>query len=997
MIGRTFRTLRYLALVTFGILITAGSASAQSAIAGLVRDESGAVMPGVTVEASSPVLIERLRSVITDDQGRYRIVDLRPGAYRLTFTLEGFATIVREGIELPANFVATVNADLKLATLAETVTVSAAAPLVDVQQASSTHVLTRDVMDSLPTTRNIMSVGILVPGVRFATPDIGGSRSMEQPNMRVHGVNQRETLQCVDGMQINTQEDCVCMQYFDDALQSEVSVTTSALPAESSAGGVRVNSIPKDGGNTFSGSVFLGGTDGRWQAKNVDDYLRSLNINTSNGIAHIQNFNGAAGGPLVRNKLWFFGSARWTSTDETVANVPKELVAPDGEHIRGILGQHVSDLALRLTYQVTQNNKVAALLERVYKFKDKDFVFGQDPRAAVQRDSAHQHYALGTLKWTSMLRNRFLLEAGYSTAYQHWLGGNQPGRLKERGSPDWYKYAQKTDTALNVNPDCAYSTGCTLWMSVQEQTTAATRRVYQSSLSYVTGSHNLKVGFQDSTGPAYVSTTRNGDLIANYVNNKPSTVSVYNTPTISRAYVNYDLGIYAQDAWTFKRFTINPGVRVEWFKSSMKEVSLPAGRFAPARFFPEQPNLPKWGPTWSPRSSVVYDLFGNGKTALKASLSKYYLQYAGSWARQYADSFATFDTRNWSDCAFLPGTSTCDPANAGLATNGDAIVQDNEIGPSSSSTFGVRSDRNPAPDIRRTHNWEYTFGVQHELLSRVSMNVVFYHRQYGDIAFTDRTLISRSDYTAVQVPMPDFSNDPTLAGVLDPKEIITLYNLNPAKRSVFSSAQIDRNSTVDSTSYNGIETSFNARLPRGLTVFGGWVAERNLTKFCQADKNDPNGVMTTDLYTAETVASGGRFCDQGAFSVPFRHEFKVAANVPLFYGINFGTIVQSYPGAQRVIQWTPPASLFPGGRTNSETIILNRPGSMYRPRWTQWDVNLKKNFAVGKQSFSVQLDVFNLLNSNTIWSANDAIGASLGQVQTIQPGRMPRVAFQMRW
>jgi hypothetical protein len=394
---------------------------------------------------------------------------------------------------------------------------------------------------------------------------------------------------------------------------------------------------------------------------------------------------------------------------------------------------------------------------------------------------------------------------------------------------------------------------------------------------------------------------------------------------------------------------------------------------------------------------AAYDLFGDGKTALKASLSKYYVQYTGSWARRYANSVVSSDVRNWSDCGFIPGTSTCDPAQAGLATNGDGIAQDNEIGPTSSTTFGLRSDRNPAPNIRRVHNWEYTLGVQHQLLPRMSMSLVYYHRAWGDLELLDRTLITRSDYTSFQVSMPNFSNDPTVSSVLDPNEILTLYNLNAAKRSVFSSAQVDRNSSLDSATYNGIETSLSARLPHGANVFGGWTAERNTSKFCESD-DDPNGINTADLYIGENVAAGGRFCDQATFGVPFRHEFKAAGNLPLVYGLEFGTILQSYPGQQRTITWTPGSNVFPGGlRTNSETIILNKPGSLYQPRWTQWDVNLKKNFRYGRKIFTAQVDVFNVLNSNTIWSTNDQIGNSLGQVQTIQPGRMPRIVFQMRW
>jgi hypothetical protein len=984
---------KHIVLIVFAALLAATSASAQSAFAGLVRDESGAVLPGVTVEAKSPVLIEGTKSSVTDDQGRYRIVDLRPGMYQLTFALEGFGKVVREGVELPSNFVATVNVDLKVAALSESVTVSGASPLVDVQQASKTQVLTRDIIDALPTTRNVMSVGILVPGVRFGTPDIGGSRAMEQPQMRVHGVNQRETVQLVDGMPVNSNEDCVCMGYFDDALQQEVSVTTSALPAENAAGGIRVNSIPKDGGNTFSGAVFFGGTDGKWQADNVDDYLRQRGIQSSNGIAHIQNYNAAAGGPIIPSKLWYFAAVRHTSTDETVANVPKEFVAVDGERVRGVLDQFVRDVGVRLTYQVAPQHKVSAFMQRIWKYKGKDFTFGQDPRASTQRDPNHAHYAIGTIKWTTTT-NRMLFEGGYSTSYQHWTGGNQPGRSKVRGTPEWYAFAQRTDTALNINPDCAYTFGCTSWMSVQDARTEATRQVYQASMSYVTGSHNLKVGFQDSTGPGDLYSERNGDLVQNYVNGRPSTVTVYNTPTISKARVNYDLGVYAQDAWTLKRLTLNPGVRVEWFNSSMKEVSMEAGRFAPARFFEEQKNLPNWGPNVAPRLSAVYDLFGNAKTALKTSVSKYYVQYTGSWARRYANSFNSSDSRNWFDCNLIAGTSTC--SSTVLATNNDNIAQDNEIGPSSSTTFGVRSDRNPAPDIKRMHNWEETIGIQHELLPRMSVNFVYYHRQYGNLELLDRTLVTRADYTSFQVAMPSFANDPTLAGVLDPNEILTLYNLLSAKRSVYSSAQVDRNSSSDKTTYNGFETSFSARLPRGITAFGGWTAEKNVTKFCESD-DDPNGINTADLFIGENVSAGGRFCDQGAFDVPLRHEFKFAATTPLVYGLEFGTILQSYAGAQRIITWTPAATLFPGGRTNSETIILNRPGSVYQPRWTQWDVNIKKNFRIGKKQFSGQFDVFNVLNNNTIWSTNDAIGSSLGQVQTIQPGRMPRIAMQMRW
>lgn len=970
-------------------------ASAQSQITGQVRDESGGVLPGVSVEAASPVLIEKLRTAVTDDQGRYSIVDLRPGVYRVTFTLPGFSTIVRDGLDLPSNFTATVNADLKVGALQETITVSGQTPLVDVQQAARTQVLTRDIIDNLPTTRNIMSVGILVPGIRMGTPDIGGSRAMEQPQMRVHGVNQRETNQLVDGMSINSNEDCLCMSYADDAMQSEVTVTTTALPAESSPGGIRVNSIPRDGGNVISGAIFIGGTDGEWQADNINDDLRARRIQSANGIAHIQNFNASLGGPIMRDRLWYFLTARHASSDETVANVDQITIAPDGELIRSILDQYIRDAGLRLTYQATRAQKFAGFFQRVWKRKGKDFAFGQDPRAATQRDPHTAHYGVGHIKWTMAASSRLLFEGGFSTSYQHWTGGNQIGRFKERNTPEWYQFAQRTDTALNINPDCAYAFGCTSWGSVPQNRTEATRGVYAFSTSYVTGSHNFKIGVQKAGGPGETYSDRNADLVQNYVNGRPQTVTVFNSPIISKAYVNYDLGFYVQDSWTIKRLTLSPGLRVEYFNSSIRETAMPAGRFVPARFFEEQPNLPNWANDPAPRLSAAYDLFGDGRTALKGSASKYYAQWSAGWARRYANSASSSDSRNWFDCALNAAGNAC--SAVALTTNGDNIAQDHEIGPSSSQTFGLRSDRNPDPGIERTYNWEYTASVQHQLTSRVSVSMGWYRRIWKNLEVSDRELISRADYTSFTLPMPSFANDQDLvtAGVLDSNERLTIYNLNAAKRGVYGSQIVDKNSD-DQSIYNGFEASFSGRLPAGASLFGGWTLQRNLSVFCSSDDN-PNGPSVADLFLGDGVSNGGRFCDQRNFDVPFTHEFKLAGNYLLPLGFDFGAILQSYAGRERVITWTPAANLFPGGRTNSESLILTAPGALYYPRYNQLDINFKKTFRAGRKVFTGQVDFFNALNGNAIFSQNSAIGNSLGQVQQILQGRMMRLGFQMKF
>ena len=294
----------------FALLVLGSSTVfAQSAISGAVRDTSGAVMPGVSVEAASPVLIENVRSAVTDENGRYTIVNLRPGIYSVTIALEGFNTSRQEGLELPANFTATVNAELRVGALEESVTVTGAAPLVDVQNTQRSVVMNRELMDAVPTARNYSGMAALMPGVRMSNTDVGGNQQMEQVYMTVNGSRQTDSTLQVDGMNLNSlMSDGQVQAYFSDAAVAETNYQTSGITADVSTGGVRINMIPKDGGNTFSGQAFVGGTDGSWQANNVTDELRSRGLRTGSRVAQISDVNFGFGGPIKRDRLWFFSS-----------------------------------------------------------------------------------------------------------------------------------------------------------------------------------------------------------------------------------------------------------------------------------------------------------------------------------------------------------------------------------------------------------------------------------------------------------------------------------------------------------------------------------------------------------------------------------------------------------------------------------------------------------------------------------------------------------------
>ncbi|MEZ5284930.1 MAG: TonB-dependent receptor [Vicinamibacterales bacterium] len=350
------------------------AAFAQSAISGLVRDTSGAVMPGVTVEVTSPVLIEKVRAAVSNDQGRYTIVDLRPGIYSVIFTLPGFNTYRQDGLELPANFTATVNAELRVGALEEAITVTASTPLVDVQNTQKSVVLNRELMDAVPTARNYSGMAALIQGVRMSNTDVGGNQQMEQIYMTVNGSRQTDTTVQVDGMNLNSlMSDGQVQAYFSDAAMAETTYQTSGITADVSTGGVRINLIPKDGGNVFSGQAFVGGTDGAWQANNVTDDLRARGLRTGSRVSRITDINFGLGGPIVKDKLWFFTSWRRINTDSVI---PGSFFADTGEVGTGVEDQWIQNQMLRLTYQISQNHKFSVTHDRYPKFKGHEAIGG---------------------------------------------------------------------------------------------------------------------------------------------------------------------------------------------------------------------------------------------------------------------------------------------------------------------------------------------------------------------------------------------------------------------------------------------------------------------------------------------------------------------------------------------------------------------------------------------------------------------------------------------
>ncbi len=985
---------------------------AQSAITGVVKDTSGAVLPGVTVEASSDVLIEKVRTVTTDGGGQYRIIDLRPGVYKVTFTLPGFNTFAREGLELPTDFTATINAEMRVGVLEETVTVTGESPIVDVSSTARVQVLDRTALDALPTGRSIFSMAQLVPGVNLNAPDVGGSRAMQQTYMSTRGLTSANNVIQVDGMMINGLDgDGAVQQYVNNAFIQEMTYQTAGAGADVSPGGVRVNIVPRDGGNEFHGSFFGAWSDGSWQSNNLDDDLRAAGLNNVDLISKIWDFNFGMGGPIVRDKLWFYGSLRHWGVHEGKTGT---FNVPSGANVfqcstgaisceQGIDDQQIKSAVLRLTWQASPRNKITAYFDEIDKARGHGFTTGNvtDALTASQVWTSPL-YNDAVVKWTNTATNQLLLEAGFSMNYEQYVIVNQDGINQERGTPAWYAGASRFD----INRS-------TLWGGIGGGQGGRYPDRYNigASASYVTGSHNVKVGFQTNWGPYENTRDTNADLQQRYTNGVPSLVLVYNTPLRYEDRLIRDVGLYAQDSWSLRRLTVNYGIRWEYLSAEVADQVSPAGRFVGARQFDAIP-MPVWK-DFAPRFGVIYDLFGNAKTALKFGFNRYNESRTTFFANRYNPLQLLTQSLSWTDingddvaqgergCVYL--TPGCEINFAQLPT-----------------TFGTPRLNTVDPDFNRVYNLETTAGVQHELLPRVSVNANWYRRSFHNLRVTDNLLRTMADYRAYNVFHPQTGQP------------FTIYDVLPA--ALPRVENFDTNSSDRSHVYNAYDVGINTRFADGAMLFGGWVTERNLRNICD-EPDDPNMLL---------------FCDDSLNDIPYRQGLKLSGTYPLGWGITVSGTWQDLAG--RPLGLTTTTGPGPGGPSQNKIsgpgygdtgspvgtnwfltnatrypvncpspcpagqlvfpnadarlasasveVPLVAPGTEFLPRLRQLDLSFAKWFGLwGSSRLQGQIDIFNVFNANMYTAVRSTRfdTPAYSRPASVLQGRMIRLGVQMRW
>jgi len=973
------------------------AAAQTGTIAGVVKDTSGAVMPGVTVEASSPDLIEKVRTSVTDSAGQFKIVDLRPGTYAVTFSLTGFNTIKREGIDLSAGFTATVNADLRVGSLEETITVSGLTPVVDVQNTRQQTVMTRDVIDAIPAAKSPQSFAVLVPGVIAATAtapsaqDVGGTVSDRLPALIVHGSRSQEMPTLYDGMRVNnmnaTPGGSHLMWSQNAGAVQEYTIEVGSLSAESDASGVRQNAIPRAGGNAFHGMFFGEATGSALQStSNVADPTKAF----TNKV--IWDVNPTYGGPIQVDKLWFFGAYRYWGTWEhppgAYYDTKESATKYTPDLSRAAYNEVWSQSSdLRLTWQASPRNKISILgdvMTRCWCHWNLSSIRTPDASTVMH---SYPNF-VGQLTWNAPVTNKLLIDAGYTYHPESWSSWPEPDL-------PWGTYA-RTDSGQGTSFG-AFST------YTQHRTHQWNGKF---NMTYVTGSHAIKFGFQEMHGNRIIDNwTLGQNVTLTFLNSAPASVTEYAFPYATNAITSAYNGLYVQDQWTRSRMTLNVGLRVDFLNAGIPAQSYPASLFVGARSFPEVKNAPNWQDV-NPRVGIAYDLFGNGKTALKGNVGR----FVQAVTTAYADNMNPIVTsinnvnRRWTDLNndLLP---QCDFSN---------VLANGECGQANNLNFGKTGPvvtYDPAflnGWGKRPYDWEVQGGVQQEILQGMSLNVTYTRHWWGNFLVTDNLITTPADYSQYCVTVPNDSRLPNPGS-----QLCGFYDVNPDKfGQVNNFVTLASNYGDQSDIYNGIDVSVATRFHNGVLLQGGFNTGHEVWDNCgvvgKVDNTFVNAVATdiaragvsTPLVANLTgvLSPSTLYCHDAP---PFQTQVKLVGSYPLPWDLAASAAFQSVPGPQITASYSVASAAVQGslGRALSSgtpaTVQLIAPGTQYGDRLYQLDARLTKTFRVGRAKIQGQVNAYNLLNAGPTLAVNNTYGSAwLTPTATLQ-GRMFKFGTQI--
>ena len=923
-------------------------------------DDQGAVVPGVTVTLTSPVLPRPIVGV-TDSAGVHRFSALTPATYVIRTSLSGFQTVTRDGVVVTQNQTVSIDVSMKVGSLTEEVTVKGETPVVDTKSASVATNLDSKLLDTTPGGKDIWSIlEYKIPGLVFDLPDVGGNQAGLQRAFTSRGTPNSQNVQLVNGVNVGDPAAIgFSMNYYEPATFENVQVTTGAQDISMGTSGTLINMVTRSGTNRFAGQ--FGGT---YQGKptqwdNVDEELKQVGFRPeAQAVDYISNANVQAGGPLVQDRLFYFGNV---NNQQTHVNVPGYPAISPPQVPQITSGDSRDSTTIwstsgKLTYALGTSRFEGY---GNYQWYDKP---NRGAAANVTLDSNQKEddtFLISQVSWNWLVSNSLVAETKVAYSNTHF--------------PLLQKTDQQTllDNATNVR----------LRNAAQSQEMFRRRWQITSNWNYyvpkfVGGRHEFRFGFDNGYTPEDVTSSRVGNVALTFRSQAgtaaqpagPGTVQIFNTPTVVERALN-STAIYGQDSYSIGRLTVIGGVRWERVEGSIPPQTHESSEYFPTGTtisglnvalntggvltqyvvrdsFDEVENAPLWK-NWAPRVSGTYDLTGQGKTVLKLSAGKYFDQ-VGTGTPGPNPNGTVSQTYPWND---INGDLVFQRADA--VWNGFRYVG-GEFG-TGTVTTAIPNPNPFDPNRKRTWRREFTAGLDHELFPGFRLSTAYFNRRefdaYGDVS-SDMALWD-------QLYSPIAATDPGRDGVVGTSDdqTLTVYSLNPGSTLVGDFAVNDDRLGIK---YHGVEIVGTKRYSGGTTILAGYTYSRETQDLLSLE--NPNDARVN----AEGI-SGGR-----------RHNFKASGSAELPWNLLFGAnlLVMSGQPITRTVQIGACTATITTGCLNqgNDTVNAEPRGSVELPGRYQIDLRVGRFFNVAGQRFELAVDAYNLSNANTVYAVRTGTG-----------------------
>lgn len=947
------RSFRFVLVLAVAVMATAKPALGQIQTGSIIVkavDDQAAVMPGASVTVMSPVLPREITGV-TDASGVYQLPGLTPGTYTVKLALDGFQSVIREDIVVRQGQSAIVEIQLKVGGLAETVTVQGDSPVVDTKTVGAKVNIESALLEKAPGGRDIWNViEYKAPGVVVESPDVGGNQGGLQRSLSARGTPNAQNTQVLNGVNVNDPAaQGFAMYYYVPTTLENIQVSTGAQDIAVGTGGVFINMVTKSGSNRFSGMALQTYQGKNTQSTNVEEEFLQAGLRPdSNSTEVITNSNFQAGGPLMKNKLFYFAAFNFQATHVKVPNFPAFVPSYVQSPLADTSDQDTTDILAgegKVTYQFAGNNRLEGFLAKQRYDKPN-----RGAGAGVTQDSNSKEldtFLIAQIAYNRVLSDRMFLDSKFSYNNTH------------------FPLFQKTDLQpLNDNStNVLYRNRTSSQIMFRRRMQAVANWQYFLP-QFLGGRHEFKVGFDNGYTPEDVDTTRVDNVTLAFTSlpsPRAATVQVFNTPLHQERAV-MSTAFYTQDAYTIRRLTLIGGIRWERVHGYLPEQQAPASQYFPdgtvfrnvtingvvqdftvRKSFDSVHENPLWY-NWGPRVSATYDITGQGKTVAKLSLGKYLDQInTGTPPNPNANINQTYV---WND---LNGDLTFQPGNA--AWNGNQYVGGEFGNLQNTSNLAVAVfDKS----VRRAYRNEFSVGVDHELIPELLVNVSYLRTREKDIVGSVDSNFDQWDSLFTPISLTDPGRD-GVVGTADDAPI-TVYNQN-STGTVTSPRNINDDRLA--TRYDGLDVVLTKRYSRGWTVLGGYTYSR--TRVDLTSLANPNAA-----YVNAAGESGGR-----------RHNFKASGAFDLPAQIVFGANFRLQSGLPITRTWQIPATVL---RQGSVTVNAEPRGSVELDWLPTLDLRAGRYFRFGASRVELSVDAYNATNANTVFGVRTATGLSTVRV-----------------